>query len=102
MVWFISIALTFFLSYLSVLLGIILIVYSTFNLFGLRLEVKTKNEWWTTPIIGLIKVLFSGMTDIFAFPSVFLFSGNWISQRHFDTVNGDFIYGVKSYFDWFN
>ena len=55
MVWFGSIALTSVsLSYLSVLLGVLLIIYSTFSLFGLRFEVKTKNEWWLAPFIGLI------------------------------------------------
>ena len=53
MVWFGSKALTTFsLSYLSTLLGILIIVYSTFSLFGLRFDIKTKNERWLTPIIG--------------------------------------------------
>ena len=46
MVWFGSIALTSVsLSYLSALLGVLLIIYSAFSLFGLRFEIKTKNEW---------------------------------------------------------
>ncbi len=53
MVWFSTIALTSIsLSYLSAFLGILLILYSTFSLFGLRFKVKTKNEWWFTPFIG--------------------------------------------------
>ena len=74
MVWFGSIALTSVsLSYLSALLGVLLIVYSAFNLFGLRFEVKTKNEWWLAPFIGLINGLLTGMTGIFVVPCVFYF-----------------------------
>tara|TARA_Y100001949_G_C15930106_1_gene305242 strand:- start:603 stop:1097 length:495 start_codon:yes stop_codon:yes gene_type:complete len=76
MVWFGSIALTSVsLSYLSTLLGVLLIVYSAFNLFGLRFEVKTKNEWWLAPFIGLINGLLTGMTGIFVVPCVFYFQG---------------------------
>ena len=74
MVWFGSIALTSVsLSYLSALLGVLLIVYSAFNLFGLRFEVKTKNEWWLAPVIGLINGVLTGMTGIFVVPCVFYF-----------------------------
>ena len=74
MVWFGSIALTSVsLSYLSALLGILLIIYSTFSLFGLRFEVKTKNEWWLAPFIGLINGVLTGMTGIFVVPCVFYF-----------------------------
>ena len=74
MVWFGSIALTSVSpSYLSALLGVLLIVYSAFNLFGLRFEVKTKNEWWLAPFIGLINGLLTGMTGIFVVPCVFYF-----------------------------
>ena len=76
MVWFGSIALTSVsLSYLSALLGVLLIVYSAFNLLGLRFEVKTKNEWWLGPFIGLINGLLTGMTGIFVVPCVFYFQG---------------------------
>ena len=74
MVWFGSIALTSVSpSYLSALLGVLLIVYSAFNLFGFRFEVKTKNEWWLAPFIGLINGLLTGMTGIFVVPCVFYF-----------------------------
>ena len=74
MVWFGSIALTSVsLSYLSAILGVLLIIYSTFSLFGLRFEVKTKNEWWLAPFIGLINGVLTGMTGIFVVPCVFYF-----------------------------
>ena len=75
MVWFGSKALTTVsLSYLSTLLGILIIVYSTFSLFGLRFDIKKKYEWWLTPIIGLINGTLTGMTGIFVLPSVFYFN----------------------------
>ena len=74
MVWFGSKALTTVsLSYLSTLLGILIIVYSTFSLFGLRFDIKKKYEWWLTPIIGLINGMLTGMTGIFVLPCVFFF-----------------------------
>ena len=74
MVWFGSVALTSVsLSYLSALLGFLLIIYSTFSLLGFRLEVKTKNEWWLAPFIGLINGVLTGMTGIFVVPCVFYF-----------------------------
>ena len=74
MVWFGSVALTIVSPpYLSAFLGIILIVYSTLSIFGLKFEVKTKNEWWLGPFIGLINGLLTGMTGIFVVPCVFYF-----------------------------
>ena len=74
MVWFGSVALTTVsITFLSAFMGIHLIVYSTLSLFGLRLEVKTKNEWWIAPLIGLINGLLTGMTGIFVVPCVFYF-----------------------------
>ncbi len=74
MVWFGSKALTTVsLSYLSTLLGVLIIVYSTFSLLGLRFDIKTKNEWWLTPFIGLINGTLTGMTGIFVLPCVFYF-----------------------------
>ncbi len=86
MVWFGSMALkTVSLPYLSSFLGILLIFYSTLSLFGLSIEVKTKNELWIAPIIGLINGLVTGMTGIFVLPCVFYFQAirlrkEWLVQ----------------------
>ncbi len=47
--------------------------FSTLSLFGLSIEVKTKNELWLAPVIGLINGLLTGMTGIFVLPCVFYF-----------------------------
>ena len=74
MVWFGTTALkSLYLSYLYVLLGLLIIVYSTISLLGLRLKVKIKNEWWLAPFLGLINGVLTGMTGIFAVPCVFYF-----------------------------
>ena len=74
MVWFGSKALTrVSLSYLSAMLGVLLIAYSAFSLLGLRFKVKTKNEWWLSPFMGLINGTLTGMTGIFVVPCVFYF-----------------------------
>ena len=74
MVWFGSVALTnVSITFLSTFLGILLIVYSSLSLFGLRFEIKLKNEWWLAPFIGLINGLLTGMTGIFVVPCVFYF-----------------------------
>ena len=75
MVWFGTVALTTVsIAFLSAFLGILLIFYSTLSLFGLRFEVKIKNEWWLAPFIGLINGLLTGMTGIFVIPCVFYFN----------------------------
>ena len=75
MVWFGTVALTTVsIAFLSAFLGILLIFYSTLSLFGLRFEVKIKNEWWLAPFIGLINGLLTGMTGILVIPCVFYFN----------------------------
>ncbi len=61
------------LTFLSALLGVILITYAAFNLSGIRFEVKTKHEWWIAPLIGSANGILSGMTGIFVVPGVFYF-----------------------------
>ena len=61
------------LTFLSALLGVILITYAAFNLSGIRFEVKTKHEWWIAPLIGSVNGILSGMTGIFVVPGVFYF-----------------------------
>ena len=50
-----------------------MIAYSVFCLFGLRLEIKTKNDYLIAPFIGLINGFLTGMTGIFVVPCVFYF-----------------------------
>ncbi|GIT73999.1 MAG: hypothetical protein Ct9H300mP28_38130 [Pseudomonadota bacterium] len=90
-----------FPSYLSALLGVLLIVYSAFNLFGFRFEVKTKNEWWLGPFIGLINGLLTGMTGIFVVPCVFYFQGIGFRKDTLIQSRGVFIHGINPDADCF-
>ncbi|MBT5898216.1 MAG: sulfite exporter TauE/SafE family protein, partial [Rhodospirillaceae bacterium] len=61
------------LSYLSVLLGLLLIVYGTVSLAGPRLTLSRRREIWAGPIAGMFNGLLAGMTGSFAVPGVMFF-----------------------------
>lgn len=56
--------------YLSILLGILLLSYSFFNLLGYRLSISSRHEKWSGLILGSVNGILTGMTGSFAVPGV--------------------------------
>ena len=56
--------------YLSILLGILLVAYSTLNILGFRLSISPHHEKWTGPILGTANGVLTGMTGSFVVPGV--------------------------------
>jgi uncharacterized membrane protein YfcA len=56
--------------YLSILLGLLLIAYSSLNLMGFRLSVPPRNERWLGPLLGAANGVLTGMTGSFVVPGV--------------------------------
>lgn len=70
-IWFGSIALhTVSPSYLTILLGILLLSYSLLNLLGFHLTISPRHEKWSGSILGLINGILTGMTGSFVVPGV--------------------------------
>ena len=58
------------LALLSTLLGILLILYATISLAGLRLAFTQAQQGWAGPLNGLINGVLTGMTGSFVVPGV--------------------------------
>lgn len=58
------------LSYLTVLLGSLLIIYAVVNLAGIRIVIPSRHEYWAGPLIGSVNGVLTGMTGSFAVPGV--------------------------------
>lgn len=58
------------LSFLSALLGFLLIVYTSFHFSGLRFVVKSQNERWIGTLAGITNGVITGMTGSFILPGV--------------------------------
>jgi hypothetical protein len=70
-VWLGALALTRVdLSWLSALLGALLVVYAAFGLAGLRLAVTARQEAWAGPLAGAANGILTGMTGSFVVPGV--------------------------------
>ena len=70
-IWIGSLALTLVeLSWLSGLLGLLLVAYSAVNLWGLRFEIEARYELRVGLLMGLINGMLTGMTGSFVVPGV--------------------------------
>ena len=70
-VWIGAIALTRIdLSWLSALLGVLLIIYSVVNLGGMHFKTSTRHEVWLGPLMGSVNGVFMGMTGSSVVPGV--------------------------------
>ena len=71
-VWTGSKALTIVdLTLLSALLGSLLMSYAIVSLYGLRFNIKSRNEWWVGSLTGSVNGILTGMTGSFVVPGVF-------------------------------
>jgi uncharacterized membrane protein YfcA len=55
---------------LSVLLGLLLVAYSVFNLMGFRFTIAPNREKWAGPFFGVVNGILTGMTGSFVVPGV--------------------------------
>lgn len=58
------------LTILSMLLGVLLVVYASINLGGIRFTLKTRQEVWVGLLTGAINGTLTGMTGSFVVPGV--------------------------------
>lgn len=56
--------------WLSLLFGVLLMVYAGSSLAGLRLSAPGDQEWWLSPAVGLVNGLLTGLTGSFVVPGV--------------------------------
>ena len=68
------------LSLLSALLGVLLVVYSTVSLAGLRFKISTRQEIWVGPLIGSANGILTGMTGSFVVPGVLFLQAIGLSR----------------------
>lgn len=56
--------------YLSILLGILLLVYSLLNILGFRFSISSPHERWSGLVLGTANGILTGMTGSFVVPGV--------------------------------
>ncbi len=80
-VWFGAKALTSLdLALLSALLGVLLVVYASVSLAGIRLTVATRHEVWVGPLVGSANGILTGMTGSFVVPGVMFLQAIGLSR----------------------
>ncbi|MBE9554130.1 MAG: sulfite exporter TauE/SafE family protein [Proteobacteria bacterium] len=68
------------LSLLSALLGVLLVVYSTVSLAGLRFAITIRQEMWIGPLLGSANGILTGMTGSFVVPGVLFLQAIGLSR----------------------
>ena len=68
------------LSWLSALLGALLVSYSAMNLAGFRLVISARREVWAGPLIGTANGILTGMTGSFVVPGVLFLQAIGLSR----------------------
>ncbi len=68
------------LSLLSALLGVLLVVYSTVSLAGLRFTITPRQEVWIGPLVGSANGVLTGMTGSFVVPGVLFLQAIGLSR----------------------
>ncbi|MGB5706122.1 MAG: sulfite exporter TauE/SafE family protein [Arenicellales bacterium] len=67
-------------SYLSALLGFLLITYSLISLGGFRLTLSSHQETWAGPLVGAVNGVLTGMTGSFVVPGVMFLQSIGLSR----------------------
>ncbi len=61
--------------WLSVLLGIVLVIYALISLAGVRLSITARRAVWAGPLIGAVNGVVTGMTGSYVVPGVLFLQG---------------------------
>lgn len=67
-------------SFLTALLGALLVTYSVVNLSGIRLTIPSRYEAWAGPVIGSANGVLTGMTGSFVVPGVMFLQAIGLSR----------------------
>jgi uncharacterized membrane protein YfcA len=67
-------------SWLSALLGVLLIAYATINLAGRRFSIPPRHEPWLGPVVGSVNGVLTGMTGSFVVPGVLFLQSIGLSR----------------------
>lgn len=67
-------------AWLSGLLGLVLVTYSTLNLGGARFALSARQEVWAGPALGVVNGLLTGMTGTFMMPGVLFLQAIGLSR----------------------
>jgi uncharacterized membrane protein YfcA len=71
-IWIGAIALTNINTlYLSILLGVLLLSYSSLNFIGIQLSIQPRNEKWVGSLVGAANGILTGMAGSLSMPGVF-------------------------------
>lgn len=75
-------------SILLILLGVLIIVYSSLDLLGIRLSISPQNEKLAGPIFGIANGILAGMTGSFVVPGVMYLQAIGLSRDQFVQAMG--------------
>ena len=68
------------LSYLSALLGVLIVIYATVSLVGYRIALTARRAVWAGPLVGSVNGVLTGMTGSFVFPGVLFLQAIGLSR----------------------
>ena len=67
-------------AWLSGLLGLVLVTYSTLNLGGVRFALSARREVWAGPALGAVNGVLTGMTGTFLVPGILFLQAIGLSR----------------------
>ncbi len=75
-------------AWLTMLLGVVLICYSSYSLMRPQLPPPGKNELWMTPVFGFFSGILSGLTGSFVVPGILYLQALGLKRDHFVQAMG--------------